>query len=350
MLDTIELVCPALRNPLIATMMKPMEYLGHGAVGSTIGLALLAYGYFYKDSRMRQAGVAVLIALMVAAGIATSLKHGVQLPHPRLPSAYELPSGRTSAVFALASALSATFPAVSPVFFGLALLAGIARLYAHEHYLWSIIGGAVIGTATGLPLALKLIPKRSKSRQSAMTFFGWAGTCALGISALAFFYTTENNIAAHLLAENNDLRNHSVTANLDFGTVALRPSLHYGWSGDESWDRGTRSVVWADAPASELAVNLPNEQDYRFRFDAFPYFPNGPACQRVEVSVNKTTVAKVWLEPGWHWYEFNVPKTAVRAGRNFIQFDYGYADQAPEPDERRLSVAFDILELLPKNY
>ena len=350
MLDTIDLVCPALRNPLIATMMKPMEYLGHGAVGSVIGLGLLAYSYFYKDSRIRQAGVAVFIALMVAAGIATTLKHGVQLPHPRLPSAYELPSGRTSAVFALASALSVTFPALSPAFYGLALLAGIARLYAREHYIWSIIGGAVIGVATGLPIALKLIPRRNTLRQPSMTFLGWAGTCALGVSALAFFYTTENNIAAHLLADNNDTRNHSVAANFDFGTVAARSSLLYGWSGDESWDRGTRSVVWADAPASELVLNLPKEQDYRFRFDVFPFFPNGPACQRVQVSVNKMSVAKVWLEPGWHWYEFDVPKTAVHAGKNIVQFDYGYADQAPEPDERRLSVAFDILQLLPKSY
>jgi hypothetical protein len=61
-------------------------------------------------------------------------------------------------------------------------------------------------------------------------------------------------------------------------------------------------------------------------------------------------VANVWLEQGWHWYEFEVPKTAVRTGRNFIKFDYGYADQAPKPDERRLSVAFDIVEVLPKSH
>lgn len=349
MLDTIDLVCPALRNPLIATMLRPMEYLGHGAVGSVIGLGLLAYGYFYKDSRIRRAGIAVFVALMIAAGIATTLKHAVQLPHPRLPSAYELPSGRTSAVFALASALSVTFPGLSPAFYGLALLAGIARLYAREHYIWSVIGGGVIGVATGLPIALKLIPRGNTFRQTSMTLLGWAGTCTLGLSALAFFYITENNIAAHLLPANNETANHSI-ANLDFGTIAAVPALLHGWSGDELWDDGQRSVVWAEGLASELAVNLPKEQDYRFRFDVFPYFPNGPACQRVEVRVNKMSVAKVWLEQGWHWYEFDVPKTAVRAGRNIVQFDYGYADQAPKPDKRRLSVAFDILELLPKSH
>jgi len=348
MLDRIDLVCSALRNPLIATIMTPMEYLGHGAVGSVIGLGLLAYSYFYKDARIRKAGTAVFAALIIAAGIAATLRHGVQLPHPRLPSAYELPSGRTSAVFALASALSVAFPGLSPAFYGLALLAGIARLYAREHYIWSVIGGGVIGVATGLPIALKLIPRSNTFRQTSMTLLGWAGTCTLGLSALAFFYITENNIAAHLLP-NNNTANHSI-ANLDFGTLAALPALLYGWSGDELWDDGQRSVVWAEGPASELVVNLPKEQDYRFRFEVFPYFRNGPACQRVEVRVNKMTVAKVWLEQGWHWYEFDVPKTVVRAGRNIVQFDYGYADQAPKPDERRLSVAFDVLELLPKSY
>jgi len=348
MLDRIDLVCSALRNPLIATIMTPMEYLGHGAVGSVIGLGLLAYSYFYKDARIRKAGTAVFAALIIAAGIAATLRHGVQLPHPRLPSAYELPSGRTSAVFALASALSVAFPGLSPAFYGLALIAGIARLYAREHYIWSVIGGAVIGVATGLPIALKLIPPGNTVRRSSMAFLSWAGTSALGLAALAFFYTTENKIAAHLVPD-NEIRNYSAVANLDFGTVATRPSLLYGWSNDESWEHGTRSVVWADASASELVLNLPNAQDYRFRFSVLPYFPNGPACQRIEVRVNKMIVANVWLEQGWHWYEFEMPKAAVRTGSNFIKFNYGYTDPAPKPDERRLSVAFDMLELLPKS-
>ena len=274
MLDRIDLVCSALRNPLIATIMTPMEYLGHGAVGSVIGLGLLAHSHFYKDARIRKAGTAVFAALIIAAGIAATLRHGVQLPHPRLPSAYELPSGRTSAVFALASALSVAFPGLSPAFYGLALLAGIARLYAREHYIWSVIGGGVIGVATGLPIALKLIPRSNTFRQTSMTLLGWAGTCTLGLSALAFFYITENNIAAHLLP-NNNTANHSI-ANLDFGTLAALPALLYGWSGDELWDDGQRSVVWAEGPASELVVNLPKEQDYRFRFEVFPIFATDP--------------------------------------------------------------------------
>ncbi len=353
MLDVMDLVCPALRNPLVATMMSPLEYLGHGAVGGMIGLALLGYGYFYKNHRIRQAGIAVLIALAVAGGVAAALKHTVPLPHPQLPSEYGLPSGRTSAAFALASTLSATFPGLSPVFFGLALLAGIARLYSRAHYIWSIIGGALIGVATGFAIALKLIPRGNSFQQNSLGLISWAGVSALGLAALAFFYSAENNIAAHLLAASAASPNRSVAANFDFGTAETRPSLRYGWSGDESWDGGKRSVVWANGLASELALSLPAAQDYDFRFNAFPYFTKGPACQRIEVRLNGLVVAKISLEPGWHWYQFGVSKTAVRAGSNSMQFFYDYTEtpksRGQSSDTRPLSVAFDILQALPKS-
>ena len=353
MLDVMDLVCPALRNPLVATMMSPLEYVGHGAVGGMIGLALLGYGYFYKNHRIRQAGIAVFVTLAVAAGVAAALKYTVQLPHPQLPSEYGLPSGRTSAAFALASALSVTFPGLSPVFFGLALLAGIARLYSRAHYTWSIIGGALIGVATGFAIALKLIPRGNAFRQSPLGWICWAGVAALGLAALAFFYSAESNIAAHLLSANDASSGRSAAANFDFGAAETRSSLRYGWSGDEAWDGGKRSVVWANGLASELAINLPAAQDYDFRFNAFPYFTKGPACQRVEVRLNGLVVAKISLEPGWHWYQFAVAKTAVRAGNNSVQFFYDYAEtpksRGRSPDARPLSVAFDMLQALPRS-
>jgi hypothetical protein len=100
-------------------------------------------------------------------------------------------------------------------------------------------------------------------------------------------------------------------------------------------------------------MNLPVEQDYKFRLHVSPYFPSGPACQSVEIRANGLIVAKVWLERGWHWYEFNVPKTTVHAGRNFIQFFYTYAEtpnsRGQNLDKRQLSVAFEVLEAVPKS-
>ena len=99
-------------------------------------------------------------------------------------------------------------------------------------------------------------------------------------------------------------------------------------------------------------MNLPAPQDYRFRFNSFPYSPKGPACQRVEVRVNGQFVTTVSLGKGWHWYQIDVPQKAVHAGRNFIQFSYDYAESPRSRglglDERRLSVAFDSLQVVRK--
>lgn len=155
-----------------------------------------------------------------------------------------------------------------------------------------------------------------------------------------------------MVAANNIAPQDPLIINFDFGTPQARPSLGYGWSGDESWNGSKRPMVWATGLASELVINLPTERDYRFRFNVFPNSPKGPVCQRVEVRLNGLFVSKVLLARGWHWYEFDVPKTAIHAGRNDVQFFYDYAEtpksRGKGSDERLLSVAFDSLQALPQ--
>jgi hypothetical protein len=333
--------------------MSFFEHFGNPAVGAAIGLGLLGLGYFYKDNRSWRAGVAVLIAAFAAWGIAEAVKHAVQLPDLPFPTTLGLPSGRTSVAFSVASALSVTLPGLGPIFFGLAILAGIARLYAGTQYVWNVVGGAALGLAIGLPTALKLIPRAKSFDRYSLGFVGWSGVFAFGLAGLAVFYAIENNLAAHLSGNGPSLSS-ALNAKFDFGTSQARRSLRYGWSGDESWSGGKRSVVWADGLASELIMNLPKEENYRFRFNVFPHLPSkGPACQGVEVRVNGLIVAKVLLERGWRWYDFDVPQTAVHNGRNFVQFFYRYAETPKSwglsVDERKLSVAFDMLEVIPKS-
>jgi hypothetical protein len=80
-----------------------------------------------------------------------------------------------------------------------------------------------------------------------------------------------------------------------------------------------------------------------------PYAPKGTACQRIEVRVNNTMVAKLLLERGWHSYDFKAPKTATMARKYEMQFFYDYAEspksRGRSADERLLSVAFDKLEV-----
>lgn len=350
MLDVTDLVCPVLRTPFFESLMTVFGYYGHGAAGFVIGVALLGHGYVYRNDRTKTTGITVLIVLVLTSVLAEALKYTLQ-PQPDIPPNLT-PSGRTSVAFGLASVLSVSFPALSPVFFGMAILTAISRLYWRAQYTWNVVGGAVLGLAAGLPIARKLIPRGNAIRPSGLGLVGWMSALTLGLAALAFFYNTESKIAAHRVTANDISSHDPMITNFDFGTPQARPSLRYGWSGDESWNGGKRSVVWATGLASEFVLDLPTEQDYRFRFNVFPYSPKGPACQRVEIRLNGLVVAKVFLARGWHWYRFDVPKSAVHAGRNYVQFFYDYAEtpksRGQSSDDRPLSVAFDSLQALPK--
>jgi membrane-associated phospholipid phosphatase len=349
MLDITDLVCPALRTPFFESFMTAVGYYGHSATGFVIGAALLGHGHVYQNDRTKSAGTTLLIVVILAIGLAEALKHGLQQLDTR---SHFTPSGRTGTAFGLASVLSVSFPALSPFVFGLAILAAISRLYWHAQYIWNVLGGALVGLAVGWPVAKKLLPRGNSVASSLVGLVGWMSAVTLGLGALAFFYYAESNIAAHLVTANNISVQDSTITNFDFGTSQARTSLRYGWSGDESWNGGKRSVVWATGLASELVMKLPTQQDYRFRLNALPNSPKGPACQGIEVRMNGLVVAKVFLEPGWHWYEFDVPKTAIDNNSNYVQFFYDYAEtpksRGKSSDDRLLSVAFDSLQALPK--
>jgi undecaprenyl-diphosphatase len=138
-MDFMDLVCPMLRMPIVAQFMVAASHFGHGAVGSGAALLFLAHGYAQDNQRSRRAGMALIAALIVT-GITTELlKHAAQLPRPYSQASYGFPSGHTSAAFALASVLTVTFPSLGPVFFLLADLTAISRLYFRSNFTWDIL-------------------------------------------------------------------------------------------------------------------------------------------------------------------------------------------------------------------
>ena len=346
-MDVVGLGCTALRAQFFEPFMIAVGYFGHGFVGSIVALALLAHGYLYKDRRTKQAGFAVIIALIVAGTVAEALKATVQLPRPKLRTSYGFPSGHEADAFSLAAVLGVTFPAISPLFYLLAVLTGLSRLYLRAHFTWDVIVGAMIGLVVGIPVGRKLIPAPLCLNCNRMRLLGWIVTFSLGAGGLLFFNTVERNIEAYMLTAAPADKGAATT--FDFGTAQIRKFLHDGWSEDELWDKGKLSVVWANGLKSALAIELPSARDYRFRLTVLPYAPTGPACQRVEITLNHRPVTKIVLEQGWHSYEFNVPRALVNDGENDLEFAYDYADspksRARGSDVRTLSVAFDKLEI-----
>ncbi len=352
MLDLIDLGCPLLRTSFFEQAITTFGYFGHAAVGGTIGVALLAHGYLNNHERNKRAGIAIIAALIITGAVSEVSKHTIQMPRPRVRSSYGFPSGHTTTAFSLASTLAVTFPALSPLFFILAVLTGISRMYLRAHFTVDVIGGMIVGLVVSFPIAKKIIPEAGSCNRGVFGLLGWIIGLTLGVAGLAFFHSGEKNIAAYMHLPNTTANTPAI-ATFDFGTAQARASMKYGWSGDEKWEGDKRTVVWATGLASEIIIPLPTAQDYRFRMSAFPYSPKGPACQRVEVKVNDTVVAKVLLEQGWHEYEFRVPKSTVQAGPNTVQFFYDYAEppklRGKNLDERPLSVAFDTLQASAQN-
>jgi undecaprenyl-diphosphatase len=349
-MDFMDLVCPVLRTPFIEFCMAVAGYFGHGVVGSLACLFLLAHGYVAGNQRSKRTGIALLVALTVAGLVAELLKRVTQLPRPYSPSSYGFPSGHSAAAFALASVLTVVFPAMGPVFYLLADLTALSRLYFRANFTWDIAGGAIVGVLAGIPAARRLIGRPSTLGFGRVQFLGWLGVVFLLAGGLVFYSVVEKSIRKHLVSPNPGNSRPAIVT-LDFGTALARSHLRYGWSMDEQWLAGKQSVVWAQGRGSELLVGLPAVQDYRLRLRVLPYAPKGTACQRVEVKINDTPVAKILLERGWQFYQFNVPKTAIVPSKNNVQFFYDYAEspksRGRSDDERLLSVAFDTLEVFP---
>jgi len=330
--------------------MAMAGYFGHGLVAGAVVLLLFIYGCAVNDPRIKRAALALLIAVIVAGLAAQVLKEVVQWPRPKNRASQGFPSGHTSAAFALASVLTATFPAFGPIFYLLAVLTALSRLYFRAHFTWDVLGGVVVGHLAGIPSARLLVMPSLPLHPSIKRMTGWAVVLAFGIAGLAWFHLTERNIFAHMVVPAQARSSPAVTL-FDFGSPQARNSLHYGWSGDERWLDGKQSVVWATGLGSELSMSLPEPQDYRFRLHVLPYSPKGPACQTVELRLNGVNVAKLFLEQGWHYYEIDVPKIATTSGSNRLQFFYSYAESPRSrkraADLRALSVAFDKLEVIP---
>jgi len=346
MLDVIDLGCPILRTPSFEHAMTIFGYFGNGIFVGAVGLALFAQGYVTDNERNKQAGMAVIAALIISGGIAELVKYTVHMPRPKLRPSNGFPSLHATAASSLATTLTATVPSFGPVFFSLGLLAGISRLYFRASYTFDVVVGMLIGVVASVPVALKIIQDRNSFDRNFLVIFAWLPVVALAVVAFAFFQYADKSIAAYIVRRS--AATNSPAAVFDFGTPQARPGLRYGWSGDERWAE-KRSVVWGSGLASEFVANVSAAQDYRFRLTAYPNAPKGPVCQRVEVRVNNATVVKLLLDRGWHDYEFNVSKGVLQTGANAIQFFYDYAEtpklRARKPDERALSVAFDKLEI-----
>ena len=67
---------------------------------------------------------------------------------------YSFPSGHTLSAFTAASYLSLVLKRWSPLFFSIALLTGLSRIYVGAHFPLDVLGGMLIGIAVTIPFCL----------------------------------------------------------------------------------------------------------------------------------------------------------------------------------------------------
>ncbi|HXF76751.1 MAG TPA: phosphatase PAP2 family protein [Methylomirabilota bacterium] len=347
--DLLHLGCSLLKIPAVYDAMGALGYFGHGLLAVPLGLGLIAAGYARQNQRFKQAGFAVLVSIAAAGLLTETLKQVFQISRPRSYGSYGFPSGHSGTAFALASSLSISFPGFTPLYFLLATMTAISRLYFRAHYLIDVLAGGILGGSAGALITRKIVaPPIAPRGWSFFRGVGWLTVGAAALFAVAFFRIVETRVGSYRTSEAANPSIPREMISFDFGTPSLRAALRSGWSADELWNEGKQSVVWAEGLRARMVAAFPAAAAYRWRLNLFPYAGRGPACQVMEVIVNKASVVKMLLEQGWHWYEFDIPKGVIQSGDNEVEFVFSFSESPQSrgrgPDPRHLSVAFDLLQ------
>ena len=116
-MDPLYFGCELLRESFVYYAMDILGYYGHGYFGVPLGLALIAVGYKRQSQHFKLAGIAVLLSIASTGVLTEALKHIFQMPRPRSAGSYAFPSGHSGTAFAIASTLSVSFPALTPLYF-----------------------------------------------------------------------------------------------------------------------------------------------------------------------------------------------------------------------------------------
>jgi arylsulfatase A-like enzyme len=139
---------------------------------------------------------------------------------------------------------------------------------------------------------------------------------------------------------------------LDFGDPTESVRLVSGWGRAEEHLESGVTFAWANAPASELLLDVAGSGPRRLVLRGWPYRAPDGSRQTVDVSINGRSVGVEQIGRVRRRIELDVPDGVLVPGRNTVRFEYAYvvspADtQAGSNDRRQLAVAFDELELEP---
>jgi predicted membrane protein len=129
------------------------EVVGTGIPGAAFAIGSMVYG-MSSDSGIREgilpfwyrSGLTHLEAIASTAVIVSVAKLATQKERPNQADSYSFPSGHTSTAFASATIIYGQFgPWYGVPAYGLALLTGLSRISARDHWLADTVAGGAIG-------------------------------------------------------------------------------------------------------------------------------------------------------------------------------------------------------------
>ncbi|MDD1474922.1 phosphatase PAP2 family protein [Dolichospermum sp. ST_sed4] len=156
---TIIVLLQSFRNSFFDFLSIFFAYTFSTTVLAIFTVILLAIFFIKKNKKI----FLIPVALCVLTIIVKILKDVVARPRPeymlQLPmlpySQYSFPSGHTAAAFLLAVLLSKQYPKYKFLFYSIAILVGLSRIYLGLHYLSDVIASVLLGTLLGVLFVYK---------------------------------------------------------------------------------------------------------------------------------------------------------------------------------------------------
>ncbi len=145
-------------------------------------------------------------------------------------------------------------------------------------------------------------------------------------------------------------RVHRERAGLDLGTPEARAALVHGWSRADGARNGDTFVSSA-GPESALDFFLVEPRNIEVSLRGLPIGSSGSIAHAVTLAVNETDITAFAMEPGWHSYRVEIPKSRLRRGLNRLVLRYEYAPPRPpalgKSGRSRQAVIWDRLGYSP---